>query len=348
MTAQSLTLTHTVTTSDEDQGGRLDRWLTEALHRTGVDLTRSRVQGLISDGHVHLDERPVTAPSTKIKRDQRYSVTIPAAMPATIAAQPMPLDVVFEDAHLIIINKAPGLVVHPGAGNTDGTLVNALIAHCGDSLSGIGGVARPGIVHRIDKDTSGLLVVAKHDEAHLGLAALFAEHDIERAYLAVIPGALRPGVGTVETLLGRNSRDRKKMAVIAQSETRPDARRAITHYRTLKTFGRERGRMPGEPLASMVECRLETGRTHQIRVHMHHLGAPLLGDPVYGRGPGLAGLKPGDEAADKARKTLRQFTRQALHARDLGFVHPITNEELSFCAAMPKDMQALVDVLSDL
>jgi len=344
MTAQ----THTLTTDDDDRGTRLDRWLKQALQARGAEFTRSRIQALITDGHVRLNEGPVLAPSTKVKTGQTYCVAIPAAMPTTIAAQPLPLDVVFEDEHLIVINKAPGLVVHPGAGNSDGTLVNALIAHCGDSLSGIGGVARPGIVHRIDKDTSGLLVVAKHDEAHLGLAALFAEHDIERAYLAVIPGALRPGVGTVETLLGRNSRDRKKMAVIGDTETRPDARHAITHYRTLETYGRDRGRMPGEPLASLIECRLETGRTHQIRVHMHHLGAPLLGDPVYGRGPGLAGLKPGDDAADAARKTLRQFKRQALHARDLGFVHPISKEALAFCAPLPKDMQRLIDALGTL
>lgn len=339
---------YSFTVDDDDQGTRLDRWLTDQLAFEGTALTRSRVQGLIQDSQLRRADAVFTNTSWKIRTGEAYSLSVPAATPANIEAQSIPLDVIFEDEHLIIINKPSGIVVHPGAGNSDGTLVNALMAHCGDSLSGIGGVARPGIVHRIDKDTSGLLVIAKHDDAHLGLAALFSEHDIERAYLAILPGALRPGVGTIETLIGRNARDRKKMAVIGEEETRPDARIAITHYKTLAAYGRGRAKLPGDALASLVECRLETGRTHQIRVHMQHLSAPLIGDPVYGRGPGLSGLKPGDPAADKALKVLKNFHRQALHARDLGFVHPITGENLFFSAPPPKDFLAVMEALEAL
>ena len=333
---------------DEDAGLRLDRWLTDHLAAQGKGLTRSRIQSMIAQGAVCREGVIVSNGSAKVRAGETFDLTVPDILPAPVEAQSIPLDVVFEDTHLIIINKPAGLVVHPGAGNQDGTLVNALIAHCGDSLSGIGGVARPGIVHRIDKDTSGLLVIAKHDEAHLGLAALFQAHDIERAYLALIPGALRPGVGTIETLMGRNTRDRKKMAVIDETQTRPDARHAITHYRTLASYGRGRAKLPGDALASLVECRLETGRTHQIRVHLSHIGAPLIGDTVYGRGPGLAGLKPGDPAAEQALRILKNFRRQALHARDLGFVHPITGEALFFTAELPNDLNAVVDALSAL
>jgi len=239
-------------------------------------------------------------------------------------------------------------VVHPGAGNPDGTLVNALIAHCGDSLSGIGGVARPGIVHRIDKDTSGLLVVAKHDEAHTGLSALFAVHDIDRAYDAIIIGALRPGLGTIDTNFGRALNDRRKMVVLDPEDNRPGARRAVTHYKTVERYGVGRAKLPGDALASHIECRLETGRTHQIRVHMNHLGTALIGDQTYGRGPGIPGLKPEDDNAKSTKDFMRTFKRQALHARRLGFKHPITGENHLFEAPYPADFATLMNLLQSL
>ena len=312
------------------------------------ELTRSRVQGLIRDGHVKKNGRPVKNAALKVRHGENYTVTVPPAEPSGITPQPLPLDIVFEDQHLLILNKPAGLVVHPGAGHAESTLVNALMAHCGDSLSGIGGVARPGIVHRIDKDTSGLLAVAKHDRAHLGLGRLFADHDIDRKYVAIVAGGLRPGVGTVHTLIGRSRSNRTRMAVVPDDDPSPDAREAITHYRALTRFGIGRARLEGEAIATLVECTLETGRTHQIRVHMAHRNAPLIGDPVYGRGAGLAGLRPGDPAADHCLAVLHAFRRQALHAQRLGFVHPITEEPLCFERPPPADMQALIESLAAL
>lgn len=329
---------------EDDNGLRLDKWLSENIS----ELTRSRLQGLIKEGALLRNGNPFTNGSTKIKSGEHFTLTMREAATASIAPQKMALDIHYEDEHLIVINKAAGLVVHPGAGNHDGTLVNALMAHCGDSLSGIGGVVRPGIVHRIDKDTSGLLVIAKHDKAHLGLASLFERHNIERVYHAIIIGSLRPGVGTLETRIGRYKHDRKKMSVIGEAENRPDARDAVTHYKTLKRFATKRAKLAGDALASLVECKLETGRTHQIRVHMQHLGAPLIGDPVYGRGPGLSGLKPIDDLAIEAIKTLKAFRRQALHAHTLGFIHPITKEALHFKAPPPSDFQSISDALEKL
>ena len=329
---------------DEDGGTRADKWL--AGHDHG--LTRSRLQSLMREGKIMRNDVPALDPSTKLNAGDVIVITLPEITTLGVAPEPMKLDIPYEDAHLIVINKPSGLVVHPGAGNENGTLVNALMAHCGDSLSGIGGVARPGIVHRIDKDTSGLIVVAKHDEAHLGLSKLFAEHDIDRVYHALIVGALRPGVGTVETLIGRNRNDRRKMAVIAETETRPDARVAITHYKTLARYGSGRAKLAGDAVAALIECRLETGRTHQIRVHMTHLGAPLIGDPVYGRGPGLAGLKPVDDVARTALNKMKSYRGQALHAHTLGFVHPITGEKLHFQAPLPKDFEKLRSALAAL
>ena len=241
----------------------------------------------------------------------------------------MALNVVFEDSALIVIDKPSGLTVHPAPGQADGTLVNALLAHCGDDLSGIGGVKRPGIVHRIDKDTSGLLVVAKSDMAHAGLAAQFAAHSVDRAYVAVCFGEPVPPVGRVEGAIGRHPVDRKRMAVRPAGKGKP----AITHYRTLVAY---RG-------ASQIECRLETGRTHQIRVHMSHIGHPLIGDPVYGRGRGarLAAL------SEAGRQVARQFPRQALHAGLLGFAHPITGKRMSFDSPLPADLSALVRTLAE-
>lgn len=236
-------------------------------------------------------------------------------------AQDIPLTIIHEDADLIVIDKPVGLVVHPAAGNLDGTLVNALLHHCQGQLSGIGGVARPGIVHRIDKDTSGLLVVAKSDRAHEGLAQQFAAHSIDRLYAAIVYGVPQPGSGTVDSWIGRSDADRKKMAVHREGR----GKHAVTHYRTLQKL---RG-------AALVECRLETGRTHQVRVHMAHLGHPLIGDPVYGR----------ERKGFKSILETLGFKRQALHAKRLGFIHPVTGEALSFDSQLPADMQELLSEL---
>ncbi len=339
--------------SAEDSGARLDKWLSDH-GSVPARYTRSRLKALIEQGALARDGVDFRDPSWRIRAGERYVLAPPPIVAATPRAETIPLDVRFEDAHLIVVNKPAGLVVHPAAGNWTGTLVNALIAHCGDSLSGVGGVARPGVVHRLDKDTSGLLVAAKHDEAHLALTQAFAAHDIERAYLAVAVGAPRPSIGVIDAPLRRADGDRKKMAVASRppgagEEDEPaGARRAVTHYRTLARYGEARAKLRGDALASLIECRLETGRTHQIRVHMSHIGHPLVGDGVYGRGPGLSGLKPGDAAADAALAELRRFRRQALHARVLGFQHPMTGEPLNFAADPPADFNALQAALAAL
>lgn len=322
-------------------GTRLDKWLSEAAE----GLTRSRIRALIDGGAVSRNGAPFNDPSWKIREGETYELTPPPIEQAAPQGEAIALDVRYEDADIIVVNKPAGLVVHPAAGNWSGTLVNALIAHCGETLSGVGGVARPGIVHRLDKDTSGLIVVAKHDAAHLKLSAAFSVHDIERAYDAIAVGAPRPAVGVIDAPLARSGGDRKKMAVVDDDDERPDQRHAVTRYRVTEVFGRGRAKLAGDALASLVECRLETGRTHQIRVHLASIGHPLIGDPAYGRGPGLAGLKPGDAAADKAIATLAGFRRQALHARVLGFAHPISNERLRFEASPPPDFEALRDAL---
>jgi 23S rRNA pseudouridine1911/1915/1917 synthase len=296
--------------------GRLDKALAEA---TG--LSRERVKSLIADGAVEIGGRRAASASAKVSQGDAYSVALPPPARLDTPAQDIPLDIVFEDAHLIVVNKAAGLVVHPAAGNLDGTLVNALLHHCAGRLSGINGTLRPGIVHRIDKDTSGLLVVAKSDAAHEGLARQFADHSIERTYLAVTGGQPRPAAGRIEGRIGRSDANRKKMAVIPDTSTR--GKHAVTHYRTLRALD----------YAALVECRLETGRTHQVRVHLASIGNALLGDPVYGRTP--APLRP--VVADLG------FRRQALHAASLGFIHPVTGERLDFAAELPADMVELID-----
>ena len=257
-----------------------------------------------------------------------YAVALPAVISAIHQPEDIPLTVLFEDAHLIVIDKPAGMTVHPAPGSPDRTLVNALLFHCGQTLSGIGGVKRPGIVHRIDKDTSGLLVVAKSDAAHHGLADLFAEHNIERTYRALAWGVLLPSVGHIETEIGRHPSDRKRMAV------RPEGRgkHAITHYKVLESFGET---------ACLVECQLETGRTHQIRVHLAHLGHPLVGDQIYARG------RTGKVASleDNTSAALAEFQRQALHAASLGFVHQITEEELFFESPSPADFENMIKML---
>lgn len=324
----------------DDAGARLDKWLSERLE----DLTRTRLKALIEGGALARGGETFTDPSWKLREGEAYRLTVPPVADPTPKPEAIPLDVVYEDADLIVVNKPAGMVVHPAAGAWTGTLVNALLAHCGDSLSGIGGVARPGVVHRLDKETSGLIVAAKNDAAHQGLAKAFSVHDIDRVYEALAHGAPRPGAGTIDAALARASSDRKKMAVVDEA-THNNARRAVTHYKVLESFGRTRAKLKGDAVASLIECRLETGRTHQIRAHLSHIGHPLLGDPVYGRAPGLAGVRPGDEAADRALAVLKKFRRQALHARVLGFAHPITGEAMRFEREAPADFQKLLAAL---
>ena len=305
------------TISPDHAGARLDKWLSEQIE----SLTRTRLKALIEGGALTKNGEPFIDPSWKLRQNEEIVLETPAVTAPVPKPENIPLDIAYEDDALIVVNKPAGMVVHPAAGNWSGTLVNALIGHCGDSLSGVGGVARPGIVHRIDKDTSGLLVVAKHDKAHQALSKAFAAHDITRVYEAIAVGAPRPGLGTIDAAIGRAESDRKKFKVVKDGD-KPGVRHAITHYKVLHAYGRSRAKLKGDAVASLIECRLETGRTHQIRVHLGSIGHPLIGDPVYGRGPGLSGLKPGDEKADTAISTLKNFRRQALLAKALGFIHP--------------------------
>ncbi len=310
---------------------RLDRVLT----RLQADLSRSRVQALIRDGQVAIDDVPALDPNRKVAGGARITLTVPPPVPAEPAGEAIDLTIVYEDDDLIVIDKPSGLVVHPAAGHDSGTLVNALIAHCGESLSGIGGVKRPGIVHRLDKDTSGLLVVAKNDLAHQALAAQFADHGrtgpLERAYLAILWGVPERRRGTVDAPLARSTHNREKIVVVGEDR----GRYAITHYEVLEALP------PAQPLASLVRCELETGRTHQIRVHMAHLGHPLLGDATYG-----SGFKTkANRLSETQREALDALNRQALHAAILGFEHPRSGEFLRFESPLPPDMAALLEAL---
>ncbi|MFA9201868.1 MAG: RluA family pseudouridine synthase [Cypionkella sp.] len=300
--------------------GRLAKALAEAS-----GLSRERVKALIAAGAVSLDGKAAANGSARIAGGEGFAIALPAPEPLDAQPQDIPLHIVFEDDDLIVVDKPPGLVVHPAAGNRDGTLVNALLHHCAGRLSGINGALRPGIVHRIDKDTSGLLVVAKSDAAHEGLARQFADHSIARTYLAVCAGRPRPAEATVAGRIGRSDADRKKMAVLPSGTAR--GKHAVTHYRTLR------------PLrdATLIECRLETGRTHQVRVHLASIGHPLIGDPVYGRDP----------ASLRALLEDLGFRRQALHAASLGFVHPATGDRLAFAAKLPADMAEVIDRIAD-
>jgi len=319
----------TLIPDDADLGERLDRWLAAE----NADLSRTRCKALIEAGQLTLDGAPETDPSGKV-RGGEYALTIPAPEAAEPAPEDIPLDILHEDADLIVINKKAGLTVHPAPGAWSGTLVNALLHHCAGELSGIGGVQRPGIVHRLDKDTSGVLVVAKSDAAHQGLSEQFAAHSVERAYIALARKAPSPRAGRIETRIARSPHDRKKMAVVKHPDSE-HGKAAITNYRTLETFGQEPGAAAGTPAASALECRLETGRTHQIRVHLTHIGCPILGDPVYGR---QATMK---KIATPAGEELKDFRRQALHAAILGFDHPVSGEAMRFETNLPKDMQRL-------
>ena len=315
----------TAVVSPEAAGERLDKTLAGLV----ADLSRARIQALIAEGRVSRDGVRLTDASAKAPAGD-YRIDIPPALPAEPQAEAIPLIVLFEDADLIVIDKPAGMAVHPAPGSQSGTLVNALLHHCGASLSGIGGVARPGIVHRIDKETSGVMVAAKTDAAHQGLSALFAAHDIERVYIALTRGAPRAPRGVIEGAIARSTHDRKKMALVKSG-----GRAAVTHYLVERIYGPE-----ARPLAARLACRLETGRTHQIRVHLASQGCPCLGDPIYGSGP----------PAELVRRAIAEagLTRQALHAAVLGFVHPVTGQPLRFESPLPPDMARLQGLLEAL
>tara|TARA_R110001583_G_scaffold194730_1_gene366717 strand:+ start:1242 stop:2240 length:999 start_codon:yes stop_codon:yes gene_type:complete len=308
-----------------DAGARLDRVLANAWPRE----SRSRLKSLITDGHLQVDGVVQDSVSAKVRAGQKMVLHIPPAEPATPEAEIIALDVLYEDDDLLVINKPAGMVVHPAAGNERGTLVNALLAHCGDSLSGIGGVKRPGIVHRLDKDTSGAMVVAKNDMAHRALSKLFAEdkENIERTYIAIVWGCPKTLEGDIVGNIGRSPRNRKKMAVLVSG-----GKPALTHYKVVSTRP--------DSLASVVKCKLATGRTHQIRVHMAHIGHSLVCDPVYSRSRSIRHL------GAAAQQTLETFGKQALHAQTLGFSHPRTGNFITFEATMPDDLKAVYNALN--
>lgn len=316
---------HTLSATPSQAGMRLDRWLADGL----PDISRSRLKALIEAGHVRLDGIVVTDASRRLKGGENCTVGVPDARPAEPEAEEIGLSVVYEDEQLIVIDKPAGMVVHPAPGNPNATLVNALLHHCSQSLSGIGGVRRPGIVHRIDKDTSGLLVVAKTDIAHQRLAEQFLVHSITRAYRAVCWGVPLPRQGEIEGNIGRSPTNRKKMAVVARG-----GKSALTRYSVLQAYG---------DAAALVECRLATGRTHQIRVHMTSIGHPLVGDPLYGRAAGRAKGLP-----EEQKDLLTHFPRQALHAFLLGFCHPTTGKTLLFQSKTPQDFNVLTTSLEAL
>ncbi len=310
-------------------GQRLDRALAAQL----PEFSRSRLQALIRDGQVAIGGRTIVEPRHPVNSGDRVRLLVPPPRPAAPQPQPIPLDILHEDDQIIVIDKPAGLVVHPGGGTRDGTLVNALLAHCRGTLSGIGGIERPGIVHRLDKDTSGVMVVAKTDAAHRDLSAQFADHGrtgvLERRYTAVVWGVPERRRGTVDVAIGRSSHHREKMAA------RRDGRAAVTHYSVERALPGQ----SGEPVASVVACRLETGRTHQIRMHMAHIGHPLLGDPVYGAGfSSKRSLLP-----ESARSALDTLNRQALHAAFLQLRHPATGETLGFESVLPADLRQLIN-----
>ena len=320
---------HVFTVAPETAGERLDKFLAAqpTLHEQAI--SRTRLKALIEEGRVRVGDTIVQQAGAKLAGGSQVSIDVPAAVDATPHAEPIALDVVFEDDHLIVIDKPAGLVVHPAAGHETGTLVNALLAHCGDSLSGIGGVRRPGIVHRLDKDTSGLMVVAKTDKAHHALSRLFADHGrtkpFTRGYRAFVWGAPQRAAGIVDAPLGRHAQHREKMAVVSP-ET---GRHAVTHWATLASFA--------GGVAAEIECRLETGRTHQIRVHMAHIGHPLMGDRTY-----ASGFRTKDRLLEpEARAALDILGRQALHAATLGFPHPVSKEQMLFESALPPDLARL-------
>jgi 23S rRNA pseudouridine1911/1915/1917 synthase len=313
---------YSVTVGSEDQGQRLDAFLAKKL----PDLSRTRIKCLIEEGSIQIVGIKAE-PSLHIKAGMVINAEIPDPTEPEPVGQDIPLDIVFEDEHLLVLNKPPGMVVHPAPGHYENTLVNALIAHCGDSLSGIGGVRRPGLVHRLDKGTSGLIVVAKNDKAHRGLALQFAHRSLKRTYHAIVWGLVMPVEDTIEGNIGRCSTDWRKRAVLAEG-----GKTAITDYKLIRAFG---------TLASLIECRLRTGRTHQIRVHLTHRGHPLIGDPQYGKAP------RGTSATllEQLKSPIEHFTRPCLHAARLQFYHPITNDFHEFTAEMHPDLEKVLETL---
>ena len=321
--------------ADESHSGlRLDRFLSHRL----PGLSRTRLQALIRQGHVALGRATIEDVKYPVKPGDRFEIKVPPAVSAKPQGQNIPLNVVYEDDSIVVVDKPAGLVVHPGAGNIDRTLVNALIAHCGSSLSGIGGVARPGIVHRLDKDTSGLMVIAKTDQAHHALAAQFADHgrtgELERGYFALVWGAPNRPQGVIDAPIGRHPTSRTKMAALKDR-----GREAVTHWRAVATFGRGK-----EKIASLLECTLETGRTHQVRVHLSAIGHPLIGDSLYG--PGFKSKLR--KLPEPLRGKLATLARQALHAAHLAFVHPVRGTLLKFNSALPPELSEIVDDFKEL
>jgi 23S rRNA pseudouridine1911/1915/1917 synthase len=329
---------HELQVGPVDAGERLDRILVRHLAARLPGFSRARLQALIAAGAVTRNGVPIREASLRVKAGEAYAVAVPPPEPAEPEPQAMALAIVYEDRDIIVIDKPKGLAVHPGPGHASGTLVNALIAHCGASLSGIGGVRRPGIVHRLDKDTTGLLVVAKSDRAHRGLAEQFAAHGtdgrLRRGYRAIAWGAPERPRGTIEASLARSTTNRTKIAVVRPDSAR--GRRAVTHYETLERFG-----PAAKPVASLLRLVLETGRTHQVRVHLAHIGHPLLGDPTYGAGHKASARKLNAEA----QGALAALGRQALHAAELAFVHPTSGKRLEFESPLPPDMATLVSAL---
>ena len=314
---------HTLIAPPEAAGQRADRFLADAIGT----LSRSRVKALIEAGHVTRDGRAITEPAEPVRPGATSAVTPPPTVAATPEAQSIPFPILYEDRDLLVLDKPAGLVVHPAPGNEDGTLVNALLAHCGDSLPGIGGERRPGIVHRLDRETSGVMVVAKTEQALAALSAAFAARDLDREYVALAWGIATPPAGDIEGAIGRDPKDRKRMAIVSRG-----GKPALTHYSTRRVYGGS---------VSLLECRLATGRTHQIRVHLASTGHPVVGDPVYlRRVPSVS-----KSLAEPLRRQLLDFPRQALHARLLGFNHPRTGKNLRFETVPPADFQVLLDAL---
>ena len=347
------------------QGQRLDK----ALSLLEPTFSRAHVQALLAQGQVWLEGEPQSGGDKKVKAGQRYRITLPEITPMVLEPQKIDFGVVFEDNAMLVVNKPAGLIVHPGAGNPDHTLVNALLAHCGESLSGIGGVARPGIVHRLDKDTSGLMVVAKNDAAHRALSAQLADRTLKRVYWALVHGVPRLREGVIHGNIGRSSKNRQKMAVLKEG-----GREAVTHYKVLEEFKLQ----DSEKNFSLIECRLQTGRTHQIRVHFQHIGHPLVGDGVYGGRKlvnnkystlssracrGIRVSTPSSNIAEQEKTVHKQrvpmpdpamrrddtpeslisnFPRQALHAREIGFIHPVSGKAMHFESTLPEDFTTLL------
>jgi 23S rRNA pseudouridine1911/1915/1917 synthase len=314
-----------ITVAEDTAKTRIDKYLA----KEAPDISRTRIQNLIIDGYVERNAQVLTDCSAMIEEGDVFDITLPPPESTDLKATEIPLDIVFEDEHMLVINKQAGLTVHPGAGNYQDTLVNALLFYCGDSLSGIGGVQRPGIVHRLDKDTSGLMVVAKTDKAHAKLSKQLETRKLKRVYWAFIWGIMQPMKGTIEANIGRSKQNRKKMAVVSSGKS------AITHYETREVY---------KMSASLLECRLETGRTHQIRVHLTNKGHSILGDQIYGgRHTNLL-----NRLTNEAQELVKDLSRQALHAKEIGFYHPETGEYLEFSCDLPYDLAALKDKLDTL